>query len=57
MFEKSIIKKYKQLGFDIVRDTSGFKDTYYVYSVISPEGKRFESFKDAKAFCDEILQS
>ncbi len=55
MFEKSTIKKYKKLGFDIVVYTSGFKDVYYVYSVTTPDGARFESFKEAKAFCDKIL--
>ena len=55
LFEKSTIKKYKKLGFDIVVDTSGFKDVYYVYSVTTPDGARFESFKEAKAFCDKIL--
>lgn len=55
LFEKSAIKKYKELGIDIVIDSSGFKDAYYVYSVVTPEGARFESFKEAKAFCDKIL--
>lgn len=55
MFENSIIKKYKKLGFDIVVDTSGFKNAYYVYSVATPEGRRFESFKAAKDFCDSLL--
>ena len=57
MFEKSAIKKYKELGIDIVIDSSGFKDAYYVYSVVTPEGARFESFKEVKAFCDKILHS
>lgn len=55
LFEKSIIKKYKKLGFDIVCDASGFKNTYYVYSVATPEGRRFESFKEAKEFCDKLM--
>lgn len=55
MFEKFAIKKYKEHGIDIVVDDSGFKTSYYVYSVAVPEGRRFESFKAVKQFCDELL--
>ena len=55
MFEKFAIKKYKERGIDIVVYDSGFKTTYYVYSAAVPEGRRFESFKAVKQFCDELL--
>ena len=57
MFEKSTIKKYKQLGIDIVIDNSGFKTAYYVYSFLVPNGARFESFKEVKDFCEQLINS
>lgn len=55
MFEASTIKKFKKNGIDIVIDNSGFKTAYYVYSALTPEGVRFETFKEVKEFCNKLI--
>lgn len=54
--EKSYIKKCKDRGIDIIVDSTGFKTVYYVYSTFNRDGERFESFRDVKEYCNQLLQ-
>lgn len=54
--EKSYIKKCKEKEIDIVVENGGFKPAYYVYSKFNTSGERFESFKEVKDYCNQLLQ-